>query len=228
MKEFMTYLRDYANLLREASVWHNSKDILAPVINEQNIAVATDCYIYEFYCYISIITDLQVTYNIEFKKGFGDFEYKFPQAAADKAGKPYFIAIKDGVPKFQICAGTKIDGIFDSEENHPDISFQKADANDTPTEDDLIIIMDAKFKENEKAKLPKDEVYKFITIVGLFSLPKANSEKIEFFKYVGLDGNCLITNANAYSNPNDIRMLQKFVIKEVQHFSPQKSFSVLG
>ncbi|MEJ8818560.1 hypothetical protein [Lacibacter sp. H407] len=227
MSNFIKVIKEYSSLLKECSVWHNSRDILAPIFTETNEKVASDCYIYEFYCYISLIVDLKGNYEIQFKEGKGAYKYKFPQAAANKAGKPKFIALKHGEIEFQICAGTKIDGTIDSEENHPDISFQKPEASDNPTHDDLIVIMDAKFKENGDI-LPKAEVYKFGIIVDLFELKGDIKKMIEFSRFKGLESNCLITNGKAYSDITNTSFLKKYAIKEVENFFPGKNFRIIG
>lgn len=228
MKEFISYLSKYTSLLKEGAVWRNSNEILAPVINDKDEGVASDNYIYEFYCYISIIVDLMSKYDIEFVEGTGKFKYKFPQAATEKKGKPRFNALKNGKLEFQICAGTKVSCEFGSEENHPDISFQLPGSSDNPTQDDLIFIMDAKYKEGPKSVLPKSEVYKFGMIVILFNLRTSPAIEVKFTKYNELKGNCLLTNGQSYSNSRDISYLKKFSIKEVESFFPGSTFKVLG
>lgn len=227
MKDFIEYIREYASLLQEGSIWSDSKDILAPVITVDNAEVAADNYIYEFYCYISIIIDLRKNYSIKFIEGEGSYKYKFPQAAAIKKGKPRFHAFTGNDLMFQICAGTKILCPIDSEENHPDISFQLPDSSDNPTEGDLIIIMDAKFKEISDS-LPKSEVYKFGTIVDLFDLRRTPKVEILFCQYKGFESNCLITNGKAYSDAGNVQFLNRYWIKEIENFYPGKAFKVVG
>lgn len=227
MNNFIKHINQYTALLKEASVWHNSKEILAPIITEKNTELASDNYIYEFYCYISIIVDLQANYEIKFVPGKGDYKYKFPQAAAPKAGKPKFLAYNNNELQFQICAGTKIKSAFASEENHPDISFQAANASDDPTLDDLILIMDAKFKERFDS-LPKTEVYKFGFIIGLFKLNAKPKLIVRFKKYVGFEANCLITNGKSYSDNSDVELLKYHFIKEVESFYPAAKFKIVG
>lgn len=227
MKEFIKNIKDYASILCECSIWHNSKDIIAPIVTESNLELATDCYIYEFYCYISIIVDLKNNYEIRFKAGSGPNKYKFPQAAANKVGKPMFLACKNNKIEFQICAGTKIDGIIDSEANHPDISFQLPTASDKPTQKDLIIIMDAKFKE-QGGSLPKTEVYKFGMILDLFELRNEPKVQILFRNHTSFSANCLITNGKAYSNSSNVQLLQKYNMKEIENYYPDQTYNVLG
>jgi len=229
MSNFISMLKEYSSLLKVCSVWENSKDILAPIVTDEDTSVATGCYIYEFYCYIRIIVDLRNSYRIIFKEGKGKTKYKFPQAAAHKDGKPLFLAYNDNNElEFQVCAGTKIDGLFDSEENHPDISFQLPTASENPNHADLILIMDAKFREDERESIPKAEVYKFGVIVDLFDLRGALKKNIIFDELKGLESNCLITNGSSYSNAHDTRLLKKYSIKEVEGFHPGKSFNIVG
>jgi hypothetical protein len=228
MKDYLKHIQTYAQLLQEGSVWRDTKEILAPIISDDGNGDVADNYIYEFYCYICIIIDLRQSYDLEFIEGDGKFQFMFPRAASLKKGKPRFHASKNGRLEFQVCAGTKINCIINSEKNHPDISFQIPDASDDPVESDLIIIMDAKFKEGQHASLPKDEVYKFGIIVDLFDLRKQPSTKIEFNLFKKFYGNCLISNAKAYSDADDLRLLKKYAIKEVENFLPNQKFNVLG
>lgn len=228
MTEVLEYINEYAACLEQAAIWQSTKEPLAPVMDE-NGKIAEDNYIYEFFCYLTIVRDLMENYEIKFVEGKDKFKYKFPQAAANKSGKPRFEAYKNGKKQFQICAGTKVDGIMSSEENHPDISFQLADATDSPTYTDLIAIMDAKFKEGKNARLPKDEVYKFKVIIDLFLLNnKELKYPIEFVKFKKMLGNALITNARAYSDENDTQLIKLFFIKEVENFFPGERFRILG
>lgn len=228
MTEVLEFINEYASSLKEASVWKTTNDPLASVMDEHG-KIAEDNYIYEFYCYISIITDLMSSYEIRFVEGSGKFKYKFPQAAANKKGKLRFEAYLNGEKQFQVCAGTRIGGLFSSEDNHPDISFQLASATEDPTHHDLICIMDAKYKEGKNTKLPKDEVYKFNSIVSLFALNNSRVKyPVRFTKFNGLFGNVLLTNGSAYSDENDTTMIKAFYIKEVENFFPGKKFKILG
>lgn len=228
MNNFISTLKEYSSLLELCSVWQDSKDILAPVFTDAGDPLTADCYIYEFYCYISIIVDLKNNYEIKFMEGKGKTKHKFPQAAANKKDKPKFLAYKNEVLEFQICAGTKIDGMLESEENHPDISFQMPNSSDHPTHEDLIMIMDAKFKENIEESLPKAEVYKFGVIVDLFELRGSLKKSILFSKLKELEANCLITNGKSYSNHSDVKLLKKYSIKEVEKYYPNQNFNVIG
>lgn len=222
------HVKEFSNLLSKCSVWHNSKEILAPILGVNESDNAKDCYLYEFYCYIALITDLQSNYEIEFIKGVGQFEYKFPQSAANKKGKPRFNVSKGGNLIFQVCAGTKVKCDIPTEENHPDISFQLPNASDDPSWTDLICIMDAKFKEVATSSLPKTEIYKFAEILNLYHNPDPESQPIQFAKFHGMWGNCLITNALAHYSTVDCSYLTLKKMKEVEKFFPESIFRVIG
>lgn len=228
MSDFLDYINEYSDLLKKGAKWETDDDPLAPVLSETD--AWADDYIYEFYCYICLVIDLMNNYDLEFIKGVGKSEYKFPRKAALKKGKPRFHALENGELKFQICAGTKINcSIALEEDNNPDISFQKPDASENPNEDDIILIMDAKFKEDPKAVLPKSEVYKFITIsYNLFNLKGAPSVPINFDRFADMLGNCLITNGQSYTPQADISLLKLHNIKEVENFAPKLKHNVLG
>ena len=226
-EELLDHLREYSELLRLGSVWHNSKELLAPIFDDNNV-IASENYIYEFYCFISIISDLRKNYILEFVPGTGQFQFKFPQAAATKKGKPKFQAIEKDEPIFQICAGTMIEGRVPSEENHPDISFQKATATDNPTYEDLILIMDAKYRENSKSPLSKDEVYKFGMILTLFALNNSQIADIKFDQLKEFSCNCLITNGKVHNAADDLQILKLFSFKEIVNFAPNSVYSVFG
>jgi hypothetical protein len=228
MKDFVDHISKYATLLQKGAVWENTDEILAPVLSEEEKLQATNDYIYEFYCYLCVILDLSSNYKLEFVEGEKEFQYNFPRKAALKKGKPRFHAKEDDQLAFQICAGTRVRCDFDRENNHPDISFQLADATDDPTEQDLIIIMDAKFTEDLSSRLSRTEFYKFGSITDLFNLRGVPKVAIKLKKLKKMFGNCLITNAKAYSDAADIRLLNKWNIKEVENFMPGKTAVIIG
>lgn len=228
MIDFINHINAYASFLEEGCVWNNSNEILAPVIGSDENAQAANDYIYEFYCYICIIVDLRANYTLEFIEGHDQFKFNFPRKAAPKKGKPRFHAWNGKDLAFQVCAGTMIKCEYDREKNHPDISFQFPNATEDPTEKDLIIIMDAKFIEDSKSRLSKTEFYKFGGIIDVFDLRGDPKARINFNKLKDMFGNCLITNGQAYANPLDLKLSQKWAIKEVEHFSPDQKFKIVG
>jgi len=228
MIEFIEHINTYASLLESGAVWQNTTNILAPVIGDEDNKQATTDYIYEFYCFLRIVVDLKVNYIIEFKEGDGIYQYNFPRKAANKKGKPRFHAWENGKLAFQLCAGTMINCEYDREKNHPDISFQLPEASENPSEEDLIIIMDAKFTEDPTAKLSKAEFYKFGGITDVFNLRETPKKAIRFDGFNDMFGNCLITNARSYASSSDLKLSKRWAIKEVENFFPGKKYAVIG
>lgn len=226
--DLLNAIRGYAQNLKDAAIWHNSRDIIAHVVARQEDEKGK-FYIYEFYCYVRVLALLAEYYDIVFIPGAGAFRTKFPQAAADKAGKPGFDIYENNEKKFQYCGGTKINCNFPSENNHPDISFQKSDAGDDPCGEDVIIIYDAKYQTNE-GRLDKKEVYAFSEIVELLGLRDRSLPDI--FPHEArsqiqkLNGNCLLTNKLAHHDNELYLRMRK--IKEVEKFYPGEVYNVKG
>lgn len=231
--ELIKNINIYRKALAKAGTWHASKKAIAYVETKDlsNGKNKESSYVYEFYCYISVVYDLIKHYNLVFVRGEGKYKYKFPQAASNKAGKPRFEAYdKSGNKVLQICAGTKVDGKYNSETENPDISIQIGTASDEPTKDDLIIILDAKYQDDFNSRLNKIQVQAFSTKVNdHFELNNRPRPQILFDKLTALDANCLITNAKPHNDNNDllidkgIREITKFYLND-----PIDNFDVLG
>jgi hypothetical protein len=219
-------LNQYVEKLVNASVWPESKESIPFFKNLQE--EKREFYIYELYCYIRIAADLKENenYQVKYIPGKGNFLHKFPKAPADKKGKPRFHVLnKNGKQIFQVCAGTKIRGRFDSENCHPDISFQKGNASEDPSYKDLIMIHDAKFQQDPDSTLRKEEVYKFATIVRIYDLNNSGSIDVEFNRLKGLEGNCLLTNVKGH--PQSAAFLKSEGIKEAVKFNVDENFKVI-
>lgn len=234
MSKLIDKVNEYRDNLEKASKWHNSQKSIDPVeLKDQNKGDKNESsYVYEFYCYISIVYDLMTNYDLTFVLGEGKYEYKFPQAAAPKKGKPRFDAYNKRTKKkeLQICAGTLIIGKYGSEKNHPDISLQLGDASDEPTSADVIIMLDAKYQDKFDSKLNKTQVESFAYKVNNhFNMPRPPIQRIEFDNLRDFFGNCLITNVSPHND--DDEMLKGEGIREVTNFflnvSP-KGYEVSG
>lgn len=228
--KILSSVNNYRDKLKKASTWHNSEDSIAYVsITDSKKGKKKEHFnVYEFYCYIAIVHDLLANYQLLFIKGAGKGKeaYKFPQAAANKKGSPRFDAYKSGVRIFQICAGTLVDGLNESENEHPDISFQVDSAGDAPQKEDLIIILDAKYQDDFDSRLSKLQVQGFAFKVNShFCLPSPPQSHINFDKLPYFFGNCLITNAQSHSDKGD--MLARQSIKEVTNFYPDTAVKIL-
>lgn len=229
-------LRDinaYANALAKAAKWATSDESVAYVKNRDDDKKGVN-YIFEFYCYIRIAKDLLGNYTCKYVEGTGPNKHKFPQASANKAGKPKFIFFNnpsDTEAEFQLCAGVKINGKYVIEKDHPDISFQIGNAGDDPGTNDLIMVFDAKFQLVNTSNLKKGEVDKFESIVRRLNLNTNTLKKtIKFNQLKGFEGNCLLTNVK-FHHPKSADLdnrLKKEFIKEVQQFYPGLTHSIAG
>lgn len=227
--EILSSVNNYRDNLRKASKWHKSEESIAYVVTaDRKKGKRKEHFsVYEFFCYIAIVHDLLTNYELKFIKGDGrgDEAYKFPQAAANKKGAPRFDAFYNGTRVFQICAGTLVNGIYKSENEHPDISFQIDAANDDPQKEDLIIILDAKYQDNFESRLSKTQAQGFAFKVNRqFQLSSPPQMIINFDRLKDLFANCLVTNAQAHSSVDDMLIGEK--IREVTNFYPNKTMQI--
>lgn len=175
--------------------------------------------IYEFYCCMRIMEDLQQHYDIDLvpsSTGKGIF----PEGPSPKTGWSYFkITPKNKTSTFyQVCFGTKIK-ISSSPDTTcaPDISFQKINSGNDPDENDIELIIDAKFKTNRDTKFSISIIREFITNVNDFKVNQASSTDIDFNLLKNIKGNCLISNGKVitkhhqYCVNNMVKQVGSFV-----------------
>jgi hypothetical protein len=155
---------------------------------------ATD-YIYEFYCAMRILKDLNRYQSIKIVDG--GYGYVFPRNPAPKTGWAKFLIREKGTRNtlFQFCLGTKIN--ISSSPLTPfgaDISLQKPDSPDDPDESHVIWIMDGKYKKSKTSKLDIGTVREFAKCVSDLEAPKRRRIRLQFDKLTDLNTNCLLTN----------------------------------
>lgn len=228
MSELMKEINAYTSKLGKASLWHGSQKSLAEVELEKAKKFGED-YIYEFYCYLRVLLDLQHNYSLRFVPGIDIFTYKFPKAPAAKKGKPYFIAFEQntGKPAFQICAATEI-GTPYKRSPAPDISFQKADASDEPTYRDVLMIFDAKYirSTSDKDKIGLNQFYYVSGMVRDLQIADPSTCGIQFNELSACLGNCILTNGDAHCQEHEY--VKSHNLKAVEHFDVGKIFKVIG
>ncbi|MCC6372291.1 MAG: hypothetical protein IT236_14910 [Bacteroidia bacterium] len=223
-EKYVDAIISFAKLLNKASHWEHSKQTVGFIERANN-----DHYLYEFYCYIRIVSDLTANYTVKYVSGKGKYPDKFPQAAAKKRLVPRFEIYDKKTDKklFQICTGTKVKSVHDFYNVHPDISFQKAHAGDEPENSDLLMVMDAKFKRQPDKRLPFDEITSFCELVnGIYGLQKKKLPELKFHRLKDILGNALLTNALAH-NDNDTYISGRN-IKEIEAFDVGKIYRVKG
>lgn len=155
-------------------------------------------YIYEFFCAMRVLKDLSVNHLVEITPGTNGF--KFPRKPGNKSDWAYF-EIKDkntGRVLYQFCLGTTIKiSSSPSTTFGADISIQKGHAGYDPDESDIVLIMDAKYKENNSSKLDIGTIREFAACVRDMNVPKGIRGRLVFNSLVRLRANCLFTNGEA-------------------------------
>lgn len=214
-KNLINQVRKSAALLRIAGSWVNSG---LPLNLE-------DDFVFELYVLFRLIIDLGNTYEVKYDPGIGNKMNKFPQKPANKQGRPKFEVYRksDGVLLWQICTGTKIADIH-GKKRAPDISFQSAQASDTPSYSQIELIWDAKYRKNSGDAITDHEFSSFARWLEVMKLRNKTKPAINLNALSNLVGNCLLTNGAQCTEP-DVEC-QRADLKEVTSFYPGKMFSV--
>lgn len=213
--ELIAQARQSARSLGVAASW---------VASRRPVKLADD-FIFELYVLFTLIIALQEHYHINYFPGTGDKKDKFPRRPAMKKGRPKFYISDnpDGKLLWQICAGTQIADIY-GVARAPDISFQNDKSSDTPCYRDVEIIWDAKYKKNSHNRITNAELSSFGRWIELLKLRKSKKPVIEMSNLQKLAANCLVTNGQESTEPDDERY--RLDLKEVTFFYPGNSFQV--
>jgi len=220
-KVFLNEIDKYAKALGKASVWKNSKEIVNSIKSGENH------FVYEFFCYLSIINDLETNYSIKYVPGNGKNKHRFPKRPVPKKGRPYFIIVNKIKSKksYQVCHGTQIKVKAGNELHAPDISFQDENANKkVPTAEQVYIIMDAKYTDTPEKSINSSSFDSVVKMVKALDVEDAENEKILFKKYDKFKGNCIITNGKAYKEEKEYHGI--FKITEVEKFDENQNFKI--
>jgi hypothetical protein len=207
--KFLQHIDKVANGIRDVSLWHKSKDLMAEVETE-NRCGAQPSYVYELFCLFRIVKDLKQNHRIKLHEGTRPYQTrKFPKSPALKIGWPRFHVYDSLTDELilQICAGTTIDVAHNGSNHTPDISFQKANASEFPTEVDLYCIYDAKYREEalESNALAKAQFAIIVLMVLDFRLtiPHPAPIPVRFSELSGFEANCILTNGGPDSHNHD-------------------------
>jgi hypothetical protein len=152
----LDHIDGLAHSVTESAIWHDSGELLAEVETENQCDAAPD-YVYELYCLFRIVSDLAKQHVVRLQAGFGNRKIRFPRKPAKKIGWPRY-HVHDRVSStllLQVCAGTKVANMGANIERAPDISLQRAEASESPTEADLYCLYDAKLNEGKQKKGPE-------------------------------------------------------------------------
>jgi hypothetical protein len=210
----MNDINAMASSLSSASTWIGSRNPLGHLPSSQ------DDYVYEFYCYIRVLHDLHFNHLVVLNSGSGENKNKFPlkPALKSKGWARFDICEQSGTLLYQVCAGTKVRNTkFSQSLFAPDISFQKHDATDDPTQNDVELIMDAKFKDGG-GKLPIGVFREMAEFINSLETSNASAIKITFQYLKDLKQNCLLTNGEISPKEEDYCKIR--AIRQVGNFAP--------
>jgi hypothetical protein len=230
MREYLEKIKRFSDALCTSAKWHNSEK----TVGSLSTGTANACdYIYEFFCYLSILQDLNHHYELEYYSGAGVKENLFPKGPADKEGHPLFYLVdKTSKQKIlQVCAGTKIESKL-STKRAPDISFQNENAClKLPKYSDVKMIYDTKRKrpDSKSKSLGESQFAYFAIMIKELGQENANSNMFVFKNFKDFNGNCLITNSKA--RRGDSKQNQFHALKEVENFDDVldlKKITVIG
>ena len=216
MKEYINKIKEISKILQKCARWDSSKKSISNLNNRSNNGKD---YIYEFYCYLTVLKDLKSNYKLEYVSG-GPNKDKFPRGPAPKKDVPFFYLLSKTTKQkaYQVCAGTQIKAIV-SGYRAPDISFQKHNADlDDPSSKDLIMIFDTKRKRpgSMNPKISEGQYSYFSTMIRELGVDKKKFPKIKFNRLHSFIGNCLITNNEAHSQHEADNRFHK--LKEVEYY----------
>lgn len=102
---------------------------------------------------------------------------------APKADYCYYSVIDKSTQKeiFQLCYGTEVNLSFANQTTHGlDISIQKAKSTLTPNENDVVMIMDAKYSAKSDSKISKQNISYFGQWVRDLGVENAAKSKLQF------------------------------------------------
>jgi hypothetical protein len=179
----------------------------------------TNDFLYEMYVLFRLIEDLSSGYHIEYYAGSGSNKHALPRKGASKAGRPRF-NIKDKTSQQvlnQLCAGTRAADL-NGHLRALDISIQKAVASDTPGKDDVLQIIDAKYRTKKTDPISHHEFSEFARWIELFELRGRPTPGLTFSVLGDLDANCLVTNGR-FSTELDAEC-QRVSLCEIEKFHP--------
>lgn len=221
-QDLLDKINDYGHKLGAVSKWTGSGSAFGHIDFKSK-----DDYVYEFFCYVSILYDLKAHQDIRFvpgiKKGL------FPKKPANKDEGWARFDVFDGAGNCvcQACAGTSIKlSDCPTTEFAPDISFQTPNASDDPDEREVVLVMDAKFKD-KKGSIDFALIKEFMAVVASLQVGIVPSSfGLQFEKFVQLKANCLISNGTVMKKHENF--CKKTGIRQVGRFGTKQPLEVAG
>jgi len=207
-------VRQLRHSIRKLTRWDRSGEAFGYIEHGKKLQVD---YIYEFYCAMRILKDLNTHQSIKIVKG--NKGYLFPRKPANKGDWAKFLIREKGTRNvlFQFCLGTEITiSTSPLTKFGADISLQTKNAPDTPDESHVVWIMDGKYKKSNASKLDIGTIREFAKCVSDMDAPKRTIHNLKFDELGDLNTNCLLTNGECiedhrqYCINNKLRQVGKF------------------
>jgi hypothetical protein len=211
----ITRIKQLRNSIEKLTKWEKSGKAFGFIDDNKNLS--TD-YIYEFYCAMRILKDLNTHQSVKIEPG-NNGKYNFPRKPANKGEWAKFLIREKATldTMFQFCLGTVIKvSISPLTTFGADISLQTKNAPDDPDASHVIWIMDGKHKKSKLSKLDIDTIRGFAKCVSDMNAPKNSKSKLQFNKLGDLNTNCLLTNGEGvqnhkqYCKNNRLKQIGKF------------------
>jgi hypothetical protein len=219
----ITYLKSLRNAIEKLSKWESSGEAFGFI---DSVSDRNPDYIYEFYCAMRILADIQRSHIIELKSGTKGF--RFPQKPGNKAEWAHFVIKNKKTKRFQaqFCLGINIKITSSPQTTFgADISFLKRTPGNNPHDIHVMHIMDAKYKKSSTSKLDIGTIREFAQCVRDMNAPKRSP--IQFKKLQQLKANCLFTNGQVV--PDHLQYCKNRKLKQVGEFDHDKKvFNVIG
>ncbi|MBO9200610.1 MULTISPECIES: hypothetical protein [Niastella] len=206
-------VRQLRKSIEKLSQWEGSGNAFGFV---EGISENKTNYIYEFFCAIKVLNDLNTHHNIKLcpgKKG-----YKFAINPGIKSEWAKFIISKSkssNEPLYDLCMGVSVKISMSPQTTFAaDISIQDPNSED-PDESHVVLIMDAKYRKSSKATLDIGIIREFAQCARDMQVPK-RLDGLKFNKLVDLASNCLLTNGELineheqYCKNNKIKQVGRF------------------
>lgn len=228
----MNEIDSFAQSIQKVSTWNGTNKPFGHIVS-----TTKDNYVYEFWCYLKILIEINKDPNQHVKIVTGSG--KFPAAPASKKKNWSYYEVWDSKNNllYIVCAGT---GVKRSDASgtihHPDISFQKPTApiDDDPTGNDIEIILDAKYMYPEKkdgspkkiGKIKINLLSEFGHIVEVLLRTRKNKKtSLNFGLLSELNANALLSNAFVQRKHSEACKVD--CIKQIGEFEIGKTYMVI-
>jgi len=209
--QLISEINAFAKAIGNISTWDGTGDVFGHLSTQDE-----DDYIYEFYCYIALLHDLNESQTVNFIVGHKNGLFPKKPALKKNGWARFDVEDVNNKYKYQACSGTTIKLSTSKTTISPDISFQSADASDDPDENDIVLVLDSKFT-SRKGKIDIATIREFVTIINDLEVTTGKDDlRLAFDKLSDLKANCLISNGSVakdhsdYCSQRNIRQIGKF------------------